>query len=342
MAARSGSLRRYILTRLLLVIPNILVLLTMVFLLMRVAPGDPVSAALGGRLPPDEIARRREAAGFDRPLIVQYWEYVSGVLRLDFGTTLTDNRDVTEIFIVNGGATLTLTVAAMLVALVVGIPLGLYAGRRRDTASDVGIRLFGILTYAAPVFFVGVLAQMLFTTKLGWLPSGKQAGAITQATTEEVTHIFLLDAVLAGSSDAFIDGLKHLVMPAVVLGLLVTGVFIRLIRVNVAQTMRDDYVEAAQARGVPEKKVVRHHAFRNALVPFITVLGLQVALLFGGAILTEQTFSWPGVGSQLIRYLTNRDYAAVQGIITVFALIVVLISLLIDIVNALIDPRVRY
>ena len=342
MAARSGSLRTYILTRLALVVPNVLVLLTMVFLLMRVAPGDPVSAALGGRLPPAEIARRREAAGFDRPLIVQYWEYISGVLRLDFGQTLTDNRKVTDIFIVNGGATLTLTVAALIVALGVGIPLGLWAGRRRDSVSDVGIRLFGILTYAAPVFFTGLLAQILFTSQLGWLPSGKQASAITQATLDERTHIFLLDATLAGDADAFIDGLKHLVMPAVVLGLLITGVFIRLIRVNLAQTMRDDYVEAATARGIPEGRVVLRHAFRNAMVPFVTVLGLQVALLFGGAILTEQTFSWPGVGSQLLRYLNNRDYAAVQGIITVFALVVVAISLLIDIVNALIDPRVRY
>ncbi len=342
MAARSGSLRTYILTRLLLVVPNVLVLLTMVFLLMRVAPGDPVSAALGGRLPPEEIARRREAAGFDRPLIVQYWEYVSGILRLDFGRTITDNRDVTDIFIVNGGATLTLTVAALFVALLVGIPLGLLAGRRRDTAPDIGIRLFGILTYAAPVFFTGLLAQMLFTSHLGWLPSGRQASPITQATLDERTHIFLLDALLAGDTDAFVDGLEHLVMPAVVLGLLLTGVFIRLIRVNLAQTLRDDYVEAAQARGVPQRRVVRSHAFRNALVPFITVLGLQIALLFSGAILTEQTFSWPGVGSQLIRYLNNRDYAAVQGIITVFALVVVVVSLLIDVVNALIDPRVRY
>lgn len=220
MAARGGSLRTYVLTRLALVVPNILVLLTMVFLLMRVAPGDPVSAALGGRLSPVEIAKRRAAAGFDRPLIVQYWEYVSGVLRLDFGRTLTDNREVTDIFIVNGGATLTLTLAALIVALGVGIPLGLWAGRRRDSVSDVLIRLFGILTYAAPVFFIGLLAQMLFTSKLGWLPSGKQASALTQATLDERTHIFLLDAVLAGDGDAFLDGLEHLLMPAVVLGLL--------------------------------------------------------------------------------------------------------------------------
>jgi peptide/nickel transport system permease protein len=183
---------------------------------------------------------------------------------------------------------------------------------------------------------------MLFTSKLGWLPSGTQASAVTQATVETKTHIFLLDTVIAGDADAFLDGLEHLAMPAITLGLLMAGVFIRLVRVNVAQSMRDDYIEAARARGVPERTVVIRHAFRNAMVPFVTILGLQVALLFGGAILTEQTFSWPGIGTQLLRYLNNRDYSAVQGIITVFALVVVLISLAIDIINALIDPRVRY
>lgn len=339
---RSGSLRGYVLTRLLLLVPNVLVLLTLVFLLMRVAPGDPVSASLGGRVSAEELAERRAAAGFDRPLVVQYWEYVSGVLRLDFGRTLTDNREVTDILVVNGGATLTLTLAGLLVALAVGVPLGLWAGAHRDTAGDVAARLFGIVTYAAPVFFLGLLAQLLFVSQLGWLPSGKQAGAITQATVEDRTHIFLLDAVLSGESSAVLDGLRHLVLPAATLGLLLAGVFLRLVRVNVAQTLRDDYVEAARARGVPERRVLLGHAFRNALVPFVTVLGLQFALLFGGAILTEQTFSWPGIGSQLIRYVGNRDYAAVQGIVTFAALVVVLVSLLIDLVNAMIDPRVRY
>src|SRR5690606_10049679 len=275
-------------------------------------------------------------------VLVQYWEYLSGVVRLDFGRTLTDSREVTEIFVVNGGATVTLTVAALLVALVIGVPLGLLAGRRRDTAADAGVRLFAIVTYAAPVFFLGLLLQLAFARGLGWLPSSSQASPIVGARVESVTHIFLLDALLAGDTDAFINGLEHLVLPALTLGLLRSGVFIRIVRVNVVQTLRSDYVEAARARGVPERRVVMRHAFRNALVPFVTVLGLQVALLLGGAILTEQTFNWPGIGSQLVRYLGNRDYVAVQGVVTVFALAVVLASLMIDIINAMIDPRVRY
>ena len=342
MAARSGSLRRYLVVRLLLVVPNVLVLLTLVFLLLRVAPGDPVSAALGGRLPAEELARRRAAGGYDDPILVQFWNYLSDIFRGDLGSAVSDNRAITDVLVVNGGATLSLAVSAVIVALALGIPLGLLAARYRNTWLDVVIRVFGVLTYAAPIFFVGVLAIMLFTATLGLLPPGQQASPIAQATVEPVTHIFLIDALVAGDTDAFVDGLEHLVMPAATLGLLVTGVFIRLIRVNVAQTLRDDYIEAARARGIGERRVVFQHAFRNAMVPFVTVLGLQVALLLGGAILTETTFSWPGIGSQLVQYINARDYVAVQGIMTIFALIVVGISVIINFVNALIDPRVRY
>lgn len=339
----SGSLRTYLVTRLLLFVPNVLVILTIVFILMRVAPGDPVSVAVGGQRTPEQIAQLREAAGYDRPVIVQYWEYITGVLRFDFGQTITDSRDITDILLTNGGATLTLTFSALVIALIVGVPMGLIAGRRRDTPLDAGLRVFSILTYAAPVFFLGLLLQLAFGVRgLGWLPTSSQANAIMQARVPDVTNIFLIDALLAGDTEAFLNGLEHLILPAVTLGLLLSGVFMRIVRVNLVQTLRGDYVEAARARGVSERRVVIHHAFRNALVPFITILGLQVALLLGGAILTEQTFNWPGIGTQLVRYLANRDYVAVQGIVTFFALAVVTASLVIDIVNAIIDPRVRY
>lgn len=339
----SGSLRTYLVTRLLLFVPNVLVILTIVFFLMRVAPGDPVTVAVGGQRTPEQIAQLREAAGYDRPVIVQYWEYISGVFQFDFGQTITDNREVTDILLTNGGATLTLTIAALVVALIVGVPMGLVAGRRRDTSLDASMRVFSILTYAAPVFFLGLLLQLAFGVRgLGWLPTSSQANAIMLARVPEVTHIFLIDALLAGDTDAFLDGLEHLVLPGLTLGLLLSGIFMRIVRVNLVQTLRGDYVEAARARGVSERRVVVQHAFRNALVPFVTVLGLQVALLLGGAILTEQTFNWPGIGAQLVRYLANRDYIAVQGIVTFFALAVVTVSLLIDIINAIIDPRVRY
>jgi peptide/nickel transport system permease protein len=339
--SRSGSLPQYVLQRALLVIPMIWVILTLVFIVLRVAPGDPVSAALGGKLDATALEQRREALGFNEPLISQYWDYLSSVMRLDFGTTFSDNQPVLHVIRDNGGATLTLTVAAFTVALLVGIPLGLVAGRYRDSAGDVAIRAFGILSYAAPIFFVGYLLQVYVAVPLG-LPTSGMATPITVFTVQPVTHILLIDAFISGDTAAIKDVLEHLLLPAITLGLLICGVFIRLVRVNILQTMQGDYVEAAEARGISRRKVTRNHAFRNALVPVITVVGLQFALLLGGAVLTESTFNWPGLGQKLVEYINNRDYGAVQGIITVFAVAVVMISLLVDIVNALVDPRVRY
>ncbi|HJR38328.1 MAG TPA: ABC transporter permease [Nocardioidaceae bacterium] len=340
MSAGSGSLPRYILQRLLLIIPMMWVLITVVFILLRVAPGDPVSAAVGGKLDEEALDQRRAALGLDRPLIVQYLEYLGNVVRLDFGETISDNRPIIDIIRDNGGATLTLTIGAFLFALLIGIPLGLYAGRRRDTASDVSIRIFGVITYAAPIFWTGLLLVIL-VAPTGW-PTFDIASPITKFEVEPVTRIILVDAMIAGNWDAVVDILQHHVLPCFTLGLLLAGVFIRLVRVNILQTLKDDYVEAARARGIAERHVIRRHAFRNALVPVVTVIGLQVALTMSGAILTEKTFNWPGLGTQLVDYLTARDYAAVQGIVTFIALVVVVTSVLVDVLNAVIDPRVRY
>jgi peptide/nickel transport system permease protein len=336
------SLRAYLLTRLALAIPTVLILLTMVFLLMRVAPGNPIQAALGGHVSQEEIQRRSEAAGYDRPILTQYAEYIRDALTLNLGNSLTDHRPVTSILTENGTATLELTFYAFTIAVVVGVSIGVAAGRYRDTFVDTGGRMFGIFVYAAPVFFTGFLLQLLFGSALGWLPTSGRVGPITEFELSKPTHIYTIDAIVTGNWNALGDVFRHMILPSITLGLLVSGVLIRLVRVNLLQTMRGDYVEAARARGVGERRVVLHHAFRNALVPVVTVAGLQFALLLGGAILTEETFNWPGIGSELVRYLNNRDYIAVQGIITVFALAVVVVSLLIDLVNAFIDPRVRY
>ena len=342
MRTQGTSLRTYLLTRLGLALPTVLILLTLVFLLMRVAPGNPIQAALGGHVPREEIERRVHEAGYDRPILTQYGEYLGDALTLDLGTTLTDHRAVTSILRENGAATLELTFFAFALAIVAGVGIGLLAGRHRDTWVDTGGRMFGIFVYAAPVFFTGFLLQILFGSTLGWLPTTGRVDAVTQFELDKTTNLYLVDAIISGNWTAFWDAIRHLILPAVTLGLLVSGVLIRLVRVNLLQTMRGDYVEAARARGISERRVVIHHAFRNALVPVVTVAGLQFALLLGGAILTEQTFNWPGIGSELVRYLNNRDYIAVQGIITIFALAVVLVSLLIDLVTALVDPRVRY
>ncbi len=340
----SGSLQRYLLTRLVLIIPMIWILVTLVFFLMRVI-GDPITAAQGGRLPPEQIAERKHAAGFDRPIFVQYGEYLWNLLHGDFGTTLSDHRKVSDILLVNGAATLELTFWAFLIAIGVGIPLGRLAARHRDRFPDVLLRVTGVLFYAAPVFFVGLLAKLLFANILGWLPVSGRADPTTQIAIAHVspkTNIFIIDSILYGDPNYILDVVRHTVLPAFTLGLLTAGIFLRLVRTNLLQTMRADYVEAARARGVAEGTVVRKHAFRNALVPVVTVMGLQGALLLGGAILTERTFEWQGLGYALANYLTSRDFVAVQGIVTVIAIFVAVVSFLIDVLTALIDPRVRY
>ena len=342
MASKGTSLRKYALVRLALVLPMVFVLLTMVFLLMRVAPGDPISASLGGHAPQSQIDEIKAELGYDEPIWKQYVQYLGQIARGNLGTTVTDRRPVTDIVRDNGAATLELTFYAMIVALIVGVTFGLLAGRYRDTWIDGTGRLFGIVIYAMPVFFLGLMAQLFFGSYLGWLPTSDRASPIVEATMETHTGFFTVDSLINGDWNAFTDSVKHLVLPAVTLGLVTAGVFIRLIRVNVIRTMKDDYIEAARARGIDERSVVYDHAFRNALVPVITVVGLTVALLLSGAVLTETTFNWPGLGHTLLTYLQNRDYAAVQGLIVVFALVVVVASLVIDFVNAYIDPRIRY
>lgn len=341
-AATTGSLRRYLVTRLLLILPMVLILLTLVFVLMRVAPGNPIAAALGGHLSPAVLQAREQAAGYNKPMIVQYGEYLSQVFTGHFGVAVTDHRPVTQVITQNGAATLELAATAMLVALAVGIPLGMLAGRMRDTWVDTGSRLFGIVIYAAPVFFLGLLAQELFGHVLGLLPTSGQANVLVQADLTPHTNILILDAMIDGKWGDIPDLLAHLVLPATTLGLVIAGVIVRLVRVNVIQALKGDYIEAARARGIRERHVVVRHAFRNALVPIVTITGLQAALLLSGAVLTEDTFNWPGIGNTLLNYLGNRDYIAVQGIITAFALVVVVVSLVIDFLTAWIDPRVRY
>lgn len=337
-----SPLARYLLVRLALLLPMVWVLVTLVFILMRVI-GDPISAALGGRLDPAQIAERKAEAGLDRPILTQYWEYLSGIFRGDFGVTLTDKRPVSDILVQNGAATLELAFWSLIVAFGVGIPLGRLAARYRDRFPDVLLRLFSILVYAAPVFFVGLLLKLAFAP-FGWPTSGR-ASIANELALQDVrpkTNIMIVDALMWGDPAIIADVLKHAVLPAVALGLLTGGVFLRLVRVNLLQTMRMDYVTAARARGVSERRVMNKHAFRNALVPVVTVMGMQVALLLGGAILTETTFEWKGLGFSLSEYLIRRDFLAVQGIVTVIALIVGAMSFLIDVIIAFVDPRVRF
>lgn len=339
-----GGLGTYILVRLFLILPTMFILVTMVFFLMRVI-GDPITAAQGGRLPPDVLAQRIHDAGYDRPIMVQYFEYLGQVATGNFGTTITDRRPVVEMLATFGTATLELAINAVIVALLVGIPLGLLAAHRRDKAPDAVLRFFAILCYATPVFFAGLLLKLTFSVWLGWLPVAGRASTRTELAMGSLaapTRIYWLDALRSGNMAAFSDVMAHAVLPAVALGLLTAGVFLRLVRTNVIGTLGKDYVEAGRSRGVSEFRLVTRHAYKPALIPIITVMGLQIALLLGGAVLTETTFEWKGLGYQLVQYLNARDFVAVQGIVVLLAVIVAVTNFVVDVVAALIDPRVRY
>jgi len=338
-----GTLGRYLLVRALLIIPTVLILVTLVFFLIRLT-GDPITAALGGRLPADQLQDRIHEAGYDRPVIVQYIEYLGQVFTGNFGTTLTDNRLVTDVIVTYGAATLELVVYALIIALVVGLPLGMVAAALRDRAPDAGLRVSAILFYATPVFFAGLLAKLVFSVWLGWFPVSGRADVRTEIALNRGggTGIYLIDAIASGNPAYVQDVLAHAFLPAMVLGLATAGIFLRLVRTNVIGTFNMPYVDAARSRGISEYRLVRKHAYKPALIPIITVIGLQVALLLGGAVLTETTFEWQGLGFQLTKYLAARDFVAVQGIVALIAILVALTNFFVDLIAALIDPRVRY
>jgi peptide/nickel transport system permease protein len=337
-------LLRFIIVRFLLIFPTIFILVTMVFLLMRTI-GDPITAALGGRLNAQQLAERIEAAGYNRPLIVQYLEYIGQVATGNFGTAISDGRPVSELLLTYGGATLELAFYALLVAFIVGIPLGMVAAYLRDRWPDAVLRIVAILFYATPVFFAGLLLKLVFSVWLNVLPVAGRASTRTElqmARLDNRTGIYLIDAIQLGSPAAVADVLQHAVLPGLALGLLTAGVFLRLVRTNVIGTLSMDYVDAARSRGVSEYRLVRRHAYKPALIPIITVIGLQIAMLLGGAVLTETTFEWKGLGFKLAEYLSARDFVAVQGIVALLAVIVALSNFIVDILAAIIDPRVRY
>ncbi|HET9649169.1 MAG TPA: ABC transporter permease [Microlunatus sp.] len=339
-----GTLGRYILIRALLIIPTVFILVTTVFVLMR-ATGDPITASLGGRLTPDQLAQRIHQAGYDRPMLVQYLDYLSGIFTGDFGTTISDNRPVLDVLKTYGTATLELVCYGLVVAFIVGIPLGLVAGYYRDKVPDAFLRVFAILCYATPVFFAGLLFKLVFSVWLGWFPVAGRASTATELQIQflpDKSGIYLIDAFRTGTPGAVADVLSHAVLPALTLGLATAGIFLRLVRTNIIGTLGTDYVDAARSRGVSETRLVRKHAYRPALIPIITVIGLQIAMLLGGAVLTETTFEWKGLGFQLVQYIKARDFVAVQGIVVLLAVIVAITNFIVDILAALIDPRVRY
>ncbi|WP_062013798.1 ABC transporter permease [Aureimonas sp. AU4] len=307
---------RYILTRLLDAIPTVLLVLALVFLAMRILPGDPAIAALGELATPEQLASFRERMGLNEPLWMQFVTFVWGVLTLDFGSSLLNNRPVLDLILYNLPYTIELTVAAMLLGTVVGIPLGVLAATHRDRWPDSGVRGFSLIGYAVPDFYLGALLLIAFSLNLGWFP-------------------------INGGGEGFLDRLHHLVLPAVTLAMVKAAFIGRLTRGSLLEVLSRDYVRTARAKGARENRVIYRHGLRNALLPIATGLGLSTLATLSGSVAIELVFNRPGIGKLLISAIAERDYAVIQGGVVVFALFVVLINLLMDLVYVFIDPRVR-
>ncbi|MCD6135536.1 ABC transporter permease [Candidatus Bipolaricaulota bacterium] len=338
-----GGITRYALQRLLLTIPMLLILLTLVFLILRVMPGDPVAAMLGGRnVSPQLMDEYRHKMGVDRPIPVQYIEYLGDIVRGDFGDSFSTSKPVVSEIFLRFPATLELAFFGLLFSWIFGFGTGLLAAVRVDRPIDHVVRIFHIGSFAMPLFWLGLMLQVIFAVKLGWFPVATRIGGRIAFTFQSKTGFYLLDAILSGNGKVILDVAKHLVLPSVTLGFAQAGLLGRMTRASMLEVLDADYVTTARAKGLKERIVVLRHALRNALIPIVTVFGLQFAILMGGAVLTETVFSWPGIASFLVRSIEARDWPAIQGAIVFIAIFISVINLAVDIAYSFIDPRVRY
>ena len=336
------NLLKYIITRTLMTIPMVFILLTIVFVVIRIMPGDPVSTMLGGHAPESVIEKKKHELGLDRPLAVQYVNYLWQICRLDLGDSMVFKQRVTKAIADKLPATLELTVAGMLIALLIGVFTGAYAADKRRSAQDYLLRFYGIVIYCIPVYWLGLMLQLIFGVWLHVLPIAGRTGPRVFASVFEKTGFYILDTIWIRDWAALGDVLWHLFLPALTLGLVISGIFLRLTRANMLDVLRSDYILAAEARGIRHRIVVYKHALKNAFIPILTMMGLQFAQLICNALLTETTFSWPGMGRLLMERIYLRDYPTIQGTIVVYALLVATISLIVDIIYAMVDPRIRY
>ncbi len=310
---------QYTIQKLLSSIPILLGVTILVFLLVHLTPGDPARILAGPEAYEDDIEAIRERLGLNKPLHVQYWSFLSRAVRLDFGRSFRTNRPVMQDIRTRFPNTLQLAVVSVIWAVIVGVSIGVYAGIRPNSVGD-GLSMGGaLLGISAPGFWRGLLAMLVFSYWLGWLPASGMAGSL-----------FTL------------EGLKRMIMPAFTLGTGTAAVMARMTRSSMLEVLGQDYIRTARSKGLGERTVIYRHALRNGMIPVTTLLGLEMGVLLGGAVITEQVFAWPGIGTLVINGINARDYPMVQACILLIALIFVLINLLVDLTYSLIDPRIRY
>ncbi|QGU00364.1 Dipeptide ABC transporter, permease protein DppB [Candidatus Syntrophocurvum alkaliphilum] len=333
-------MRDYLIKRLLLAIPTILGVTILVFLLLHMIPGCPAQVMLYPRGTAEEIEALRVQLGLHQPLITQYIQWLGNAVQFDLGNSVRTGEEVLNIIIRHFPATIELALAALLIAVVFGIPLGVIAAQKRNSIIDYITTTLSLAGVSIPVFWLGLMLIFVFSVILGWFPV---SGRMTMgASMPIVTGMYTIDALIAGNYDAFLTALKHLALPAISLATIPLAIIVRITRSSMLDVLSQDYIRTAKAKGLPTRRIIYKHALKNALIPVVTVIGLQLGRMMGGAILTETVFSWPGIGMVVVSSIGVRDYPIVQGIILVIALGFVLINILVDVIYAYLDPRIRY
>ena len=331
---------RFIVRRLLGVIPVLFGLSILLFAFIHLLPGDPATAILGQHATAERVAAMREYLGLDAPLWQQYLNYLNNVLHGDLGASIINSQPVLQEFLVRFPATIELTVGAMIFAAGIGIPLGRYAARHAQGWSDGAVTVVSLLGISIPVFVLGLSLQYIFAVKLNWLPAtgriDPRAGLVIRS------NFILIDSLLMGRPDLFLNGLSHLILPAIALGSIPLAIITRITRSSLLDVLGLDYIRTARAKGLAERRISSRHIMRNAWLPVVTVLGLQVGGLLAGAVITETVFAWGGVGLYVVDGIFNRDYFVIQNSILIFAIIFLVVNLLVDILYAVLNPRIRY
>jgi len=330
------GIKYYIFIRLLTIIPTVFILLTVIFFILRILPGDPITAMVGQKVPPEVIEKLRAEAGLDKPLYIQYINYLKNVIQGDFGHSLIwGKRPVIEEILEKFPATLELAISSFFISVIIGIFTGTLAGFKKNTKLDILLRIYGIITYTLFIPWFGMLLQMIFGVYLKWLPVGGRIEAGLEPTY--ITGLYVIDSILTLNLASLKSAVIHLLLPSITLGIVLSGAYTRIVRNNVVEVLSQDFILSYKARGISNTRIV-YHTIKNAFIPVITMMGLQFAILLAA----ETTFAWPGIGTFLLERIQYRDYPCVQGVIIFYALFVAFISLIVDIIYVWLDPRVKY
>ncbi|OCL27560.1 peptide ABC transporter permease [Orenia metallireducens] len=330
----------YIIRRLLLLIPILIGVSIAVFLMIHLIPGDPAKIMLGERATPEDVARLREQMGLNDPLYQQYLGFMKNLLKGDLGRSIFSNEKITTELFERYPATIELTIASMLVAVLVGVPVGIISATKKYSIIDYLTMTGALAGVSMPIFWLGLMVIWLFSFKLGWFPPSARLSVGVELNN--ITNFYVLDSILTGNWVALKDSLYHLVLPSFSLATIPMAIIARMTRSSMLEVLSKDYIKTAHAKGLSNKVVVYKHALRNALIPIVTVIGLQFGLLLGGAVLTETIFSWPGVGKYSVTAILSRDFPAVQGSVLVLSTTFVFVNLLVDLLYGVIDPKIHY